>query len=80
MPTVLKIYGLRFFFFSNESQETSHIQIEKNNAYAKYNLAPIEHVNSVAFTAKDLTQIRTLIEQHQTLFLAKRDELYSSKN
>lgn len=78
MPTVLKTYGLRFFFFSNESPETPHIHVEKNNAYAKYNLDPVEHVSSFAFTANELSQVRTLIQQHQTLFLTKRDELYSA--
>ncbi|MDQ4141971.1 MAG: DUF4160 domain-containing protein [Bacteroidota bacterium] len=78
MPTILKTYGLRFFFFSNEPMDIPHIHVEKNNAYAKYSIAPvIEHVVSYAFTAKELGQIRALVQQHQTLLLTKWNEFNS---
>jgi len=77
MPTILKTYGLRFFFFSNEPVDLPHIHVEKNNAYAKYYLSPIEHAVSYAFSAKELSQIRALVQQYQTLFLTKWNELNS---
>jgi len=36
MPTVLLLYGFRFFFFSNEGNEPPHIPIEKAEAIAKF--------------------------------------------
>ena len=77
MPTLLKTYGLRFFFFSNEATDPPHIHVEKNNAYAKYYLSPVEHATSFAFNAKELSQIRTLVQQHQSLFLTKWNEFNS---
>lgn len=77
MPTLLKTYGLRFFFFSNEATDIPHIHVEKNNAYAKYCLSPVEHATSFAFSAKELSQIRALVQQHQPLFLAKWNEVNS---
>lgn len=44
MPTVLKIHGFRFFFFSNEGNEPIHIHIEKADCYAKFWLDPIVNV------------------------------------
>ena len=36
MPTVLLIYGWRFFFYSNESNEPAHIHCKKGNKECKY--------------------------------------------
>ena len=40
MPTVLRIKGLRFFFFSNELGEPMHIHVETDDKYAKFWLDP----------------------------------------
>jgi len=37
MPTILKINGYRFFFFSNE-HTPKHIHIQKQKKYAKINI------------------------------------------
>ncbi|RDC65973.1 DUF4160 domain-containing protein [Adhaeribacter pallidiroseus] len=74
MPTILKTYGLRFFFFSNEATDPAHVHVEKNNAYAKYYLSPVEHAFSFAFNANELSQIRNLVQQHQSVFLTKWNE------
>ncbi len=36
MPTILRIEGFRFFFFSNEGREKPHVHIESGENYAKY--------------------------------------------
>ncbi len=41
MPTVLRIGRLRFFFFSNESQEPPHIHVKAAENEAKFWLDPI---------------------------------------
>lgn len=40
MPTVLRIKGYRFYFFSNEGFEPKHIHIEKADAIRKIWLEP----------------------------------------
>jgi len=77
MPTILRIYGFRFFFFSNEGNEPPHIHVEKDNAYAKYWLDSVDYADSYAFRAKELTQIRKLVEENQQLFLEKWNEFFS---
>jgi hypothetical protein len=36
MPTVLRIRGHRFFFFSGEGTEAPHIHVETAENYAKF--------------------------------------------
>lgn len=40
MPTILRIDGFRFFFFSDE-HSPRHIHIEKGDGYARIELDPI---------------------------------------
>ncbi|MCH7397845.1 DUF4160 domain-containing protein [Belliella sp. DSM 107340] len=61
MPTVLKIGGLRFFFYSND-HEPIHIHVESGDSTAKFNLKPIQNVKSKGFDSKELKEISKLIE------------------
>ena len=36
MPTVLRVDGYRFYFFSREGQEPPHIHVEQAERYAKF--------------------------------------------
>jgi hypothetical protein len=65
MPTVLKLNGFRFFFYSNDHLPV-HIHVEKGNSTAKFNLQPIELIKSKGFKARDLSEIRKLIEKNKT--------------
>jgi hypothetical protein len=38
MPTVLRLQGFRFFFYSNENDEPMHVHVEKAEAVEKYGL------------------------------------------
>jgi hypothetical protein len=35
MPTLLRVEGFRFFFYSNERQEPAHVHVEKGAGEAK---------------------------------------------
>ena len=77
MPTVLRIGGLRFFFFSNESNEPAHIHVEQAECYAKFWLqVDVRLAHSVGFRQRDLTRIRRLVERHQIMFLETWDEYF----
>ena len=71
MPTILRIQGYRFFFFSLEGKEPPHIHIECGDQVAKYWLTPVALASSYGFRSHELGKIRTLVEQHSTLFLEK---------
>jgi hypothetical protein len=80
MPTVLRVKGYRFFFFSREGLEPPHIHVEQAERYAKFWLVPVCLVRSEGFRQNELTEVRDIIDEHQRLFLEKWHERSSSKN
>ena len=76
MPTVLRSGPYRFFFFSNETNETPHIHVEAADAYAKFWLKPVGLVYSSRFPAGRLTEIRKLVEENKNIFVEKWHEYF----
>ena len=68
MPTVLRISGLRFFFYSLEIGEPPHIHVESESKTAKYWLKPVELARSQGFRAQELTRLRALVIEHREKF------------
>ena len=68
MPTVLRIGGYRFFFFSNEGEEPPHIHVESADKYAKFWLEPVTLAKSVGYHAAELTRLRRLVLEHKERF------------
>ena len=79
MPTVLRISGLRFFFYSPENGEPSHIHITIGDKVAKYWLSPVELAVSDGFRAHELNRLRSLIVEHRAEFQRRWDEHFSTK-
>jgi Domain of unknown function (DUF4160) len=77
MPTVIHIYGFRFFFYSNEHLP-KHIHIEKAEKTAKFNIEFVELIKSSRFNASELKQIRNLVEENQELLTQKWDEYFNN--
>lgn len=71
MPTVKRIKGHRFYFFSKEDNEPPHIHVETAENAAKFWLRPIELAWAVGYNSKELRQIRELVEEHAEYFLEK---------
>ncbi len=78
MPTVLKIKGYRFFFFSLEGNEPPHIHIEHGDNVAKFWLNPINLASSYGFRSHELAKIRAIIAEHSVLFLEKWHEFFGN--
>jgi hypothetical protein len=66
MPTVLRIAGFRFFFYSNEGNEPHHIHVERDNDVAKFWM---ELVSSFGFSAREISQLRKLVLENQLQLL-----------
>jgi hypothetical protein len=79
MPTILKIDGYRFFFFSNEGTEPVHVHVESAGRYAKFWLQPVALVSSVGYNGKELTRLRKIIEERSELFVEKWNEHFSTR-
>lgn len=76
MPTVLRVKGFRFFFFSNEGNEPVHIHVESGDKYAKFWLEPIALSRAVGFSGPELTELHNLIGKHMGLFKEKWNEYF----
>lgn len=78
MPTVLKIKGYCFFFYTNEHLPI-HIHIEKDNKTAKFNLKPtVDLVYSRRFKAQELSEIRKLVEENVEFLIEKWNEYFNN--
>ena len=77
MPTVLKIKGYRFFFYSNEGNEPIHIHVEKSESYAKFWLDPIRISIDFGFNSKEIREIYSIIEEHSKQLTEKWDEYFA---
>lgn len=68
MPTVLTMYGWRFFFFANEGSEPIHIHCRKGDADAKYwlNTDSFEAEEAYAYNMSNAEKrlVREIIFEH----------------
>ena len=65
MPTVLRVDGFRFFFYSNDSGEPPHVHVEKGGASGKWWLDPVAMVWEDGFTRPQLRRVDTIIRANQ---------------
>lgn len=80
MPTVLKIKGYRFFFFSLEGQEPVHIHVEQAERYAKFWLDPVQLAKSDGFRSSEISELRKIVDENKKLFIEKWNEHFNNKN
>ena len=67
-PTVLKIRGFRFFFFSRE-EKRMHIHVHCGDGEAKFWLEPeIALANNYSLSGSHLREIEKLIKEHHHEF------------
>lgn len=78
MPTVLRIDGYRFFFFSLEGSEPAHIHVEHGDKVAKYWVNPVALANSIGFRKHELTKIKSIVIQYRLVFLEKWHEYFGN--
>ena len=76
MPTVWRHGGHRFFFFSNEGNEPPHIHVETGDSYAKFWLDPVALVKSAGYNARELRELRELVEGNRHSFTEKWHEYF----
>lgn len=76
MPTILDIFGLRFFFYANEHLPI-HVHLENGDGIAKITLEPeIRLVENNGIKPKDMKRALTIIEQYREEFIAKWNEFH----
>ena len=74
LPTLLKVNGFKFFFYSNE-HEPKHIHVLKGEKYAKINLVDLSVFYS-SFKTKDLDFVLEIIKNKKSEFERIWDEYF----
>jgi len=74
MPTVLRIEGYRFFFFSNELHEPPHVHVERGDGYAKIWLQPVSVSYSAGLHPSEVRRLREFTNRHWTALMEKWNE------
>lgn len=78
MPAILRIGPYRFFFYSNEKGEPSHIHIQRDRMLAKFWLKPVALASSTRFSSKELRKLESLVAENKELFMEAWNEHFSS--
>lgn len=69
MPTVLRLHGFRFFFYSMEGSEPPHIHVEHGDKVAKFWLEPVSLAESHGFRTHEVNRLRAVVIEHRLSFL-----------
>ena len=77
MPTVLKVRGYRFFFFSSEKGKPPHVHVEKNEASAKIWLNPVILQKSTGFKPHEINAILKFTQQNAAKLEETRHEYFN---
>ena len=76
MPTILVIFGLRFYFFANEHLPI-HVHLENADGLAKIALEPeIKLVENNGIKAKDIKRAMNIVEEYKEEFIEKWKEFH----
>ncbi len=77
MPELFRMFGIRFFFFSNEHLPI-HVHIENSDGDAKFEINPVTLVSNSGMKNKDIKLAESIIEENEEL-IEKRWKEYFKK-
>ncbi len=76
MPTLLRVDGYRFFFFSDEHLP-KHIHIEKSDKYMRIELETLKVTDKYTMTSKEIRDVTAIVEKHKDDFLEAWNEYFN---
>ncbi|MBM9502791.1 DUF4160 domain-containing protein [Leptospira sp. 201903071] len=79
MPTILKIFGFRFHFYSNEGSEPPHIHCRKGNSECKFWLDSVMLSDNKGFKAHEIREIEKLVFEYKDQFLKAYNEFHNQR-
>ena len=77
MPTVLREGAYRFFFYSGDRDEPSHIHVAHENNVAKIWLDPVKIQRSGGIKRSQIRGILRIIQENHILLLEAWDEYFN---
>lgn len=76
MPTVLRLFGWRFHFYSDEGSEPPHIHVNTGDGECKFWLAPVRLARSENVKPVVMRRIEAVVVEQETFFLEKWHEYF----
>ena len=78
MPELFRLFGIKFFFFSNEHLPI-HVHIKNADGDAKFTLNPIELVENDGVKNKDLKFAEAIIIENQDLIIGRWNDYFKNE-
>jgi Domain of unknown function (DUF4160) len=75
MPTLFIIFGLRFFFYSNEHLPI-HVHVRNSDGEAKFELNPVNLISNKGMRLKDIKLAESIIEENRELLIQRWHEYH----
>lgn len=75
MPELLRLFGLRFFFYSNDHQ-LPHVHVRNSDGEAGFTIDPVNCLENNGLKNKDLYLAESVIEENKTIFLKRCYEFF----
>lgn len=75
MPELLRIFGLRFFFYSNDHQPP-HLHVRNADGEARFTIETVTCIENNGLKNKDLYLAEAVIEENKQIFLARWNEFF----
>jgi len=75
MPTLFIIFGLRFFFYSNEHLPI-HIHVKNGDGEAKFDVQKVLVISNKGLKKKDVSLALAMIEENKEIIINKWNEYY----
>ena len=77
MPTVLRVDGFRFFFYSGDRSEPVHVHVEKGKAVAKIWVEPVRLERSRGFSSHEVNTILGHVEANMSRIVEQWNEFFN---
>ena len=75
MPTLFIVFGLRFYFYSNEHLPI-HVHVRNGDGEAKFAVQNIRLISNKGIKNKDIKLAESIIEENQGIIIAKWKEYH----
>jgi hypothetical protein len=79
-PTVLRRGAYRFFFFSSDRGEPTHVHVGRDRKTAKFWLEPVRVEYNMGFAPTELNKLAALVQEHQAKLVRAWHEYFKRGN
>jgi len=77
VPTLLRVEGFRFSFYSGDGVEPPHVHVAKGDAAAKVWLQPVRVEYARGFNPAEIRRLLEITVEHEAVFIERWNEYFS---